>query len=314
MTGKMTPSLRPEAFVSMSHQSLWITILLALFAVIAGRDPALAAPLHKNDSPFVIASSYIKATQARDLATAYSYISSTDRIVQDKLTYIQSAVSLNGFALELARRLTSGIDVWIIEQKVGPTKAHFEVGYRVPTADELSPRLFDWNPDKLNRLSSAEQSALIEAVENLKKSPNKVTLEGREIFDLVLQADDWKIYFDWNSRARVNFSTPDSGSRELAVKFLRNNFLVKPEEPFQVDFRISNRTDREITTRLNHQFAPQRLANNIDMIACGLLAPLRLGPHETRDLSSSYILRGKLPAQTRLVISYDFSAAAGPTK
>ena len=194
MTGKMTPSLRPEAFVSMSHQSLWITILLALFAVIAGRDPALAAPLHKNDSPFVIASSYIKATQARDLATAYSYISSTDRIVQDKLTYIQSAVSLNGFALELARRLTSGIDVWIIEQKVGPTKAHFEVGYRVPTADELSPRLFDWNPDKLNRLSSAEQSALIEAVENLKKSPNKVTLEGREIFDLVLQADGWKIY------------------------------------------------------------------------------------------------------------------------
>jgi len=184
----------------------------------------------------------------------------------------------------------------------------------VPTADELSPRLFDWNPDKLNRLSSAEQSALIEAVEKLKKSPKKIMLEGRETFDLVLQADGWKIYFDWNSRARVNFSTPDSGSRELAVKFLRNNFLVKAEEPFQVDFRISNRTDREITTRLNHQFAPQRLANNIDMIACGLLAPLRLGPHETRDLSSSYLLRGKLPAQTRLVISYDFSSAVGSRK
>jgi hypothetical protein len=259
-------------------------------------------------------SSFLKATQARDLETAYGYISSADQDVQDKSNYVQSEVSLSGFALELARRLTAGMDVWVIKQKIGPTKAHLEVGYRVPTADELSPRLFDWNPDKLNRLSSAEQSALIEAVEKLKKSPKKIMLEGRDTFDLVLQADGWKLYFDWNSRARVNFTTPDSGSRELAVKFLRNNFLVKAEEPFQVDFRIANRTDREITTRLNHQFAPQRLASNIDMIACGLLAPLRLGPHETRDLSSSYLLRGKLPAQTRLIIIYDFRAAAGPTK
>ncbi len=293
---------------------LSVATVIAFLAVVAMRHSAIGYPHSQSDSPAAIVSSFLKATQARDLATAYSYISSADRIVQDKSTYIQSDVSLNGFALELARRLTAGMDVWIIEQKIGPTKAHFEVGYRVPTADELSPRLFDWNPDKLNRLSSAEQSALIEAVENLKKSPNKIMLEGRDTFDLVLQADGWKIYFDWNSRARVNFSTPDSGSRELAVKFLRNNFLVKAEEPFQVDFRISNRTDREITTRLNHQFAPQRLANNIDMIACGLLAPLRLGPHETRDLSSSYLLRGKLPAQTRLVIIYDFSSAAGPTK
>ena len=107
------------------------------------------------------------------LGTAYSYISSADRIVQDKSTYIQSEVSLNGFALELARRLTAGMDVWVIEQKIGPTKAHFEVGYRVPTADELSPRLFDWNPDKLNRLSPAEQSALIEAIEKAQEEPKK---------------------------------------------------------------------------------------------------------------------------------------------
>jgi len=297
-----------------TYRMLCVATVIAFLAVVAIRHSAIGYPHSQSDSPAAIVSSFLKATQARDLATAYSYISSADRIVQDKSTYIQSDVSLNGFALELAKRLTSGIDVWIIEQKVGPTKAHFEVGYRMPTADELSPRLFDWNPDKLNQLSSAEQSALIEAVENLKQSPKKIMLEGRETFDLILQADGWKIYFDWNSRARVNFSTPDSGSRELAVKFLRNNFLVKAEEPFQVDFRISNRTDREITTRLSHQFTPRRLAGNVDMIACGLLAPLRLGPHETRDLSSSYLLRGKLPAQTRLVISYDFSSAVGPTK
>jgi hypothetical protein len=293
---------------------LCVATVIAFLAVVAMRDSAIGYPQGQSDRPAAIVSSFLKATQARDLATAYSYISSADQGVQNKSSYVQSEVSLNGFALELARRLTAGMDVWVIEQKIGPTKAHLEIGYRVPTADELSPRLFDWNPAKLNRLLPAEQSALTEAVESLKKSQKKITLEGRETYDLVLQTDGWKIYFDWNSRARVNFTAPDSGSREVAVKFLRNNFLVKAEEPFQVDFRISNRTDRAVTTRLNHQFAPQRLANNIDMIACGLLAPLRLGPHETRDLSSSYLLRGKLPAQTRLVISYDFSSAVGPTK
>ena len=293
---------------------LSVSSVIAFLAVVAMRHSATAYPHSQPDTPVAIVSSFLKATQARDLETAYGYISSADQDVQDKSSYVQSEVSLSGFALELARQLTAGMDVWVIEQKIGPTKAHLEVGYRVPTADELSPRLFDWNPDKLNRLSSAEQSALLEAVEKLKQSPNKVMLEGRETFDLVLQADGWKIYFDWNSRARVNFTAPDSGSREVAVKFLRNNFLVKAEEPFQVDFRISNRTNREITTRLSHQFTPRRLAGNVDMIACGLLSPVRLGPHETRDLSSSYLLRGKLPAQTRLAIIYAFSAAAAPTK
>jgi hypothetical protein len=288
--------------------------VIAFLAVVATRHPAIGNSQSQSDGPAAIVSSFLKATQARDFETAYSYISNADRIVQDKASYIQSEVGLRGFALDLSRRLTAGMSVWVIEQKISATKAHFEVGYRVPTADELSSRLFDWNPDKLNRLSPVEQSALIEAVENLKKSPNKITLEGRETYDLVWQADGWKIYFDWTSRTRVNFTTPDSGSRELAVKFLRNNFLVKAEEPFQVDFRIANRTGREITTRLSHQFTPRRLAGNVDMIACGLLAPLRLGAHETRDLSSSYLLRGKLPAQTRLVIIYDFSAAAAPTK
>ena len=285
---------------------LFLAIVIAFLTVVAMRRSAMGYLHSQPSSPAAIVSSFLKATQARDFATAYGYVSNADRIVQDKSSYIQSEVNFSGFTLELARRLTADMAVWVIEQKVGPTKAHFAVGYRVPTADELSSRLFDWNPDKLNRLSATEQTALNQAIENLKKSPTKITVEGREAFDLVLQKDGWKIYFDWNSRARVNFTTADSRSRELAVNFRRNNFLVKAEEPFQVDFRISNRTDREITTRLNHHFEPRRLTNNVDMIACGLLAPLRLGPHETRDLASSYLLRGKVRAQTRLAIIYDF--------
>jgi hypothetical protein len=298
----------------MRHQSISITILIALFAVITVRNPALSAPQYKTDNPFAIASSYLRATQAHDFEGAYGYISSADQQIQKQSSYVRSQASFNGFARDLARRLTDGMEIWPVEQKIEGKNARLEIGYRMPTGEELSPRLLDWNPEKLNRLSPAEQTALIEAVETLKKNPRRIFLEGRENVNLVLQQDGWKVYFDWKSRARVNFATLPSSSRELAVRFLRNDFLVKTDEPFQVDFRITNRTNREINTRVNHRFEPQRWADNIDMIACGLLAPLRLGPNETRDLSSAYLLRGKIPAGTSMKIIYDFDSEPSTAK
>ncbi|HEY7219039.1 MAG TPA: cytochrome c oxidase assembly protein [Candidatus Binatia bacterium] len=289
------------------RHTLCLVFAVASLLVVEARYLA-AGDLHRPlNGPLRAVESFLKATQARDLETAYSYISSADRSVQDKSSYVQSQVYFSGFALELAKRLTADMEIWAIEQEIGTTKAHLEVGYRVPTADELSPRLLDWAPDKLNALSPGEQFVLLQAVERLKKSPRMISLEGREIFDLVWQTDGWKIYFDWRSRARVTFKTSRPGSNELEVKFFQKDVLVKNEEPFQIDFTITNRTNHEITARLNHRFEPRRLAGNVDMIACGLLAPLRLGPKETRDLSSAYLLRGKLPTKTRLTIVYDFS-------
>ncbi|HVO95938.1 MAG TPA: hypothetical protein VMT22_23995 [Terriglobales bacterium] len=303
-----------QAFEAMRRPSISITFLITLFAVVAVCNPETGAALSKADSPFAVASFYLKAAQAHDFEAAYSYISSADRQIQNKSSYVRSQVSFNGFALELARRLTAGMEIWPIEQRIEGKNARLEIGYRTPTGEELSSRLWDWNPEKLNQLSPAEQTTLIEAVETLKKNQRRILLEGRESVDLVLQQDGWKVYFDWKSRARVNFATPPSSSKELAVRFLRNDFLVKTDEPFQVDFRITNRTNREINTRLNHRFEPRRWADNIDMIACGLLAPLRLGPNETRDLSSAYLLRGKIPAGTSVKIIYDFASEPSPEK
>jgi hypothetical protein len=280
--------------------------VIFLLASMALRYPAEGLTNREQDIPAVIVRLYLEAIQARDPETAYGYISNPDQRVQDRSTYVRSQLSFTGFAQELARRLAADMDVWVIEQSAGLTKAHLEVGYRIPTADELSSRLFSWNPEQLNRLSRAEQLALSAAVENLKKKRNKITLEGRESIDLLRQADGWKIFLDWKSRATVNFKTRSAGTSDLAIEFLRRDFLVKVEEPFQVDFRVSNRTNRIINARLHHQFAPPSFAGNIDMIACGLLAPLRLGPRETRNLSSSYLLRGRLPTQKSLTIIYDF--------
>jgi hypothetical protein len=292
------------------HKNIWPAIFLAaVSAILLSRadlhaqppavEPARAAPID-------IVKAYLRALQARDPQTAYRHISSIDKGVRDETIYIRSQENFSGFALDLAKRLAADMEVWVIEQKLGSTKAYLEVGYRVPTGDEIASRLFGWNPDNLNGLLLTEQAVLIAAWEKVKKSGKLITIEGRETFDLVLENNSWKFFLDWRSRHRVAFKTSQPRRAELDVKFLRNDLLVKNQEPFQVDFKITNRTDRDIVVKLNHRFEPRRMEKNIDMIACGSLLPLRLRARETQEISSSYLLRGNRPARPQLAIIYDF--------
>lgn len=293
-----------------------ILIATALASCFSPADlPAQPAALEPSRAaPIDIVKAYLRATLAHDWQTAYRYISSIDQSVRDEKTYLRSQETFAGFALDLAKRLTAEMEVWVIEQKLASTKAQSDVGYRVPTGDEISTQLLDWNPDKLNALTPSAQAALLEAWEKLKSSGKMITIEGRESFALVSEKDGWKIFLDWRSHHRVAFKTSRPRPAELEVKFLRNDLLVKNEEPFQVDFKVTNRTDRDLVVKLSHLFEPRRMEKHIDMIACGSLLPLRLRPHETQAISSSYLLRGNLPARAQLAIIYDFALAPRAAK
>lgn len=267
-----------------------------------------------REAAFDVAKAYLRATRARDFETAYRHISSIDQRIRDKNTYIRSQENYSGFSLDLSRRLAAAADVWMIEQKLGSTKAQLELGYRTLTADEMPYQLHRWNQEKLNALPPAEQAALLKSIDKLKDSGKGITIEGRETFDLVLEKDGWKIFLDWPSQHRILFKTSRLASEELAVRFSRNDFLVKPEEPFQVDFKIANRTNRELVVKLHHVVEPRTMEKLIDMIACGLLTRFSLRPRETQEFSSAYVLRGNVSRKRALAIAYDFAVMAAPAK
>ena len=287
-----------------------ITALLIFFTPIFPIPRASPNPTNRSpEKPLDVVRAYLKATHAHDFRTAYQYISTFDRNVRDENRYLRSEANFSGFALVLAKTLADDMEVWVVEEKLGPFKARYQVGYRVPAADEIASQLFDWNPDKLNALSTNEQRRLLDAVDNVKNRRKMITIEGRETLDLVSEKSGWKIFLDWTSRTRIVFNARQPPSGDLEVRFLRNDFLVKIDDPFQIDFTVKNRTDRELVMRLNHLFEPGRLAENIDMIACGSLAPFRLRPQEVRELSSNYLLRGPVQKSARVSIIYDFTAA-----
>jgi hypothetical protein len=290
-----------------------IAILGALVIFFGPADlRAQATAISSRDAAFKVVKAYLRATRGHDFDSAYRHISSLDRSVRDKNTYLRSEENFSGFSLDLSKRLAASMDVWVIEHEVGSTKARFEIGYRAPTADEMAAQFLDWKPEKLNALSPTEQTGIVESMEKLKKTGKMITIEGRETLNLVSEKDGWKIFLDWRSRHRVLFKTKQARIPELAVRFLRNNLLVRHEEPFQIDLKITNRTSRAIAVRLNHLFEPRQAEKNIDMIACGSLAPLRLRSQETQQISSAYLLRGNIALNTPVEIIYDFTLAPMP--
>lgn len=288
--------------------------ICALFVAVALIASFALADSRPRAAPLEVIKAYLQAIHARDARAAYRFISAIDRSVRDENTYLGSQENFGGFVLDFAKRVAADMNIWVIEQKLGGEKAVLEVGYRLPTGDEISPRLHGWNPEKLNTLSPAAQAALIEAWETARKDRRPITVEGRETFDLVREKDGWKIFLDWRSRHRVVFKAFRTQPAQLAVEFLRNNFLVKNEEPFQIDFKVTNRGNRNMVVKLDHIFEPRRLEANIDMIACGSLLPLRLRPGETQAISSVYLLRGQIPPVAPLAIVYDFRLLGGAPK
>ncbi|HXV81723.1 MAG TPA: cytochrome c oxidase assembly protein [Candidatus Binatia bacterium] len=292
-------------------------ILLGVAAVVAC---LIAAALYfqsaraksPQSDPLNTVKGYLKANYARDYSSAYRYISSEDQRVWNETSYASQSASFTGFALELAQKLTESMDIWVIEKQPGSQRAYYRVGYRVPTADELSPLLFEWDPDKLNALSRPRQKQLLEALEKMKRDRKMIMLEGQETFDLVLDNGSWKLFFDWASGIKVTLQANAAPSTELEARFVQRELIVKQDEPFQIDLKIKNRSQKPVLTRIVHRIEPREMEDHIDMIACGALRPLALEPGDAQEISSAYLIRHGLGKDRKIAITYEFELEPFP--
>jgi cytochrome c oxidase assembly protein Cox11 len=281
-----------------------------LIAAVLYFQPAGAKP--PQVEPVDVVKAYLKASYARDYQNAYRYISSQDQVVWNEKSYASQSESFTGFALELARNLAESMEVWVIEKRLSSERAHYKIGYRVPTADELSALLFDWDPDKLNALSRPRQEQLLETLGKIKKDGKMIMIEGQETFDLVSDKSGWKVFFDWASGIKVTLKADSAPSSELEARFVQSELIVKKDEPFQIDLKIKNRGRRPVLARIVHHIEPRDMENHLDMIACGALRPLALQPGEVQQISSAYLIKDGIRAGKRIDITYEFKLESLP--
>ena len=300
----MTRLLKNPRTICLILAALAVQLSPAVFLLV-DRPPPHAKPLH-------VAKAYFRASHARDFGAAYGQISSLDRQVGNQVDYIQAQESFSGFARQVAKIFADQIEFRVVEHEISARRARLTLDYKVPAADEVSALLYNWDQDKLNALSRAEQQRIIGALEKMRKVGNMINIEGRETFNLVREAGRWKVFLDWASGIKVSFNAALPSDSLVEVEVLKRELFASVDEPFQTNLKFRNRGQREIVARIDHLIEPREFAGRVAMIACGFLRPLTLYPGEVREVSSAYLLDPGFPKNTTLSITFEINLARTP--
>jgi hypothetical protein len=278
-----------------------LLIVPVLYLYQLDRVPAYQEPL-------LVLQPYLKAIYARDFEEAYRYISLEDRKVRDKESYVQEKDAYSGFPLQLAKQLAEGMEIAVLAREQTSHRARLKVRFKVPAPEDLSSRVLNWDSEKLNTLSPTQQRELLEALGKLRRDGKLIMVGAEETFELIKEGDDWRLFFDWAAGVKVAFDFSAPPSSGVEAQFSEQQIITKIGEPFQIVFKITNRSSHAVAMKIGHLIQPHAIRDHVEMIQCGLLSPMTLPPGSEQEMSSIYILTGEFPDNVKdIQINYAFN-------
>lgn len=285
----------------------FVCILIAPVAgtviVLQNRDRDQA----QRNAPLQTIQSYLRATYARDYRQAYRFISAADQSFRDENSYVYAQEEFTGFTARVAGTLADFMKLKVIEEVSDGDRAKIKVDYSVPSPEDVSSLVFNWDSHKLHSLSPAEQKRLLNTLVERKRSGRLIAIQGHETFELIREGDTWKIFQNWGSGTKVKIETIPDVKSDVDVKVSQNEIMVKDREPFQVNLKLKNRGREGVVLALRHRVEPMIAADDLEMIECGLGRPVALGPGSEQEFSMAYILSESTRKSVRdLTLIYAF--------
>jgi len=251
--------------------------------------------------PKAVAQEYARALYARDLSQAYRLISARDRQWKPEAVFVTESGTPTGNTLELARHLASFIEVVSAEQTVTGDLAAVKLRLRLPDANApaVAGLVRNWDEAALNALSPREGERIREELDQLHRSGRLPVLEGEEAFELVRETEGWRVAVHWAEAIRVRFRTRIPAGLPLQAVPQEQELLVKAGEPVQMTVRLTNGSGQDLSMRVNHEIEPAAAATSLVFIQCPLLLPVKLGPRDAKDFSSTFMVADGLSNPTR---------------
>ena len=259
-----------------------------------------------EDDPIVVIKNYIQATYARNFAQAYRLLSIEDQQIRNEGDYVREQGAYDGFTLRLAKSLAEKMDFAVLEDKRNGHRARITARFKLPSPEDLSPLVQNWDSEKLNSISPVQQRQILESIEKLRRDKNLLMVEAQETFELIKEGKNWRLFFDWASGTKVTFSFLAPSSSGIEVEFQEKEIIANPREPFVVHFKIKHRGNRAVTARIVHRVEPAAGRENLQMIQCGLLSPINLSPGSEQEMTSVYLFEGNLAEVKHVFIAYEF--------
>jgi Cytochrome c oxidase assembly protein CtaG/Cox11 len=286
-----------------------ILFVAATLLLVLPASYVLTEGLHKADDEQSARTlvKYLRAIYSRDFKHAYRFVSTADKRLKEEGVYVRERGPFSGFPLEAAKKLSEFIEFTPAQIKIEDDRAQITLAFKAPDMNSLGTLLLDWDEERLNALPLHEQKKLLASIDSLKRGGKLEVIEGQEKFNLVREGNSWRLFFDWASGIRVNFTTivPQDGAIE--AKPIIKQTVTQPNELFTIAYRVKNLTDKEIFARINHRVAPAALTDYLDVVQCALLLPVRIPPGQEQTYSSTYVVRGDIPDGTKsLDVTYEF--------
>jgi hypothetical protein len=279
----------------------------AAVAILALPIVLWIATTRNQSEPVEVLRKYLTVLYARDFRQAYKFISAADRRLKTRNDYVRERGPFDGFAHEVARKLSGFIEIRSVSQQLDGTKNRVRLALKLPDANALSDLLLDWEEDRLNSLTWLEQKKILSRLDALARADRLPTIDGEEEFVLVREGSQWKVFLDWAAGVQVKFDTVlPAGSALAAIPTVKET-IVRSGDLFIIGFRVKNNGTGEIVTRIAHHVEPKELAEYLDLVECALLLPVRLQPGEEQTYNSTYVVRDDLPDDAKtLDVTYEF--------
>jgi Cytochrome c oxidase assembly protein CtaG/Cox11 len=257
--------------------------------------------------PVMVLSRYLKASYARDYKQAYRLISAKDQQLKPEMVYVRERGAFTGFTLVAARKVAETIAIEPVNITQSGERTKIRAALKLPNAENLSPLLMDWDEEKLNALTAAQQRKILAAIDELSRTGRMKMIEGEEEFALVKEDDGWRLALDWNAALRISLAAIVPPNGLIQAEPVTRETVVTSSEPFRVTYKVSNRSHNALRTRIVHKVEPQELSPYLDIVECALLLPTLVDAGQHAEYSTTYLVRGDLPENARKFnITYEF--------
>lgn len=250
---------------------------------------------------------YLRAAYAHDFKKAYEFLSTQDRHQKSEKAYITEKGPFQGFSLDVARKLADFIEGRPLSIAVEGAQKRIKLTVRLPDANSLSELLHNWEEDKLNALPKNQQLKILAEIDRLQRTRQLKTITGEEEFVVVQEGSSWRVFLDWASGMQISYNATVPTDSAIEALPLAKETTVRASELFTVAYRVKNRSDQNVTTRIVHRVEPKELVQHIDIVECALLLPVKMSPGQEAEFSTTYMVRSDLPDGVKnLSITYDF--------
>lgn len=255
-----------------------------------------------------LAKHYVKAIYSRDFAAAYQKLSARDRDAKSQETYVSEQGSFNGFTLQLAAKLATFIEVAPARPiRINGERAAVAMNLKLPDVEKLAPLVLNWDEEKLNALSSADQAALLATIDASQQQAAIPFTHVQETLEFVRENNRWQLLLNWRSGVQVDVKMKLPAGASLDVMPVNPAIRFQPGEPFTITLRLKNPTNKELRARVMHNVEPKSLERYLGVGDCGTFLPFRLAAGKEDENRSTFLVWTNLPAEIkRFTMIYEF--------